>query len=100
MAIWLNEEDVRAVLPLSELIECMEGALAAFSAGQVRQPVRTGIEAGVPGAVFAPYTSLGPAFHERFTVDMRYSREFRAFPSSIYLSCNAFKIQGSGAKRQ
>src|ERR1017187_1529252 len=52
MAIWLNEEDVRAVLPLSELIECMEGALAAFSAGQVRQPVRTVIEAGLPGKFF------------------------------------------------
>jgi ornithine cyclodeaminase/alanine dehydrogenase-like protein (mu-crystallin family) len=60
MAIWLNEEDVRAVLPLSELIECMEGALAAFSAGQVRQPVRTVIEAGLPGTFFATM----PAFLE------------------------------------
>ena len=53
MAIWLNEEDVRAVLRLEELIECIEGALAAFSAGQVRQPVRTVIEAGLPGTFFA-----------------------------------------------
>jgi len=53
MAIWLNEEDVRAVLPLGELIECMEQALAAFSAGQVRQPVRTVIEAAMPGTFFA-----------------------------------------------
>src|ERR1017187_10266746 len=53
MAIWLNKEDVRAVLRLEELIECIEGALAAFSAGQVRQPVRTVIEAGLPGTFFA-----------------------------------------------
>src|ERR1017187_8635248 len=56
MAIWLNEEDVRAVLRLEELIECIEGALAAFSAGQVRQPVRTVIEAGLPGTFFAETT--------------------------------------------
>jgi ornithine cyclodeaminase len=53
MAIWLNEEDARAVLRLEELIECMQGALVAFSAGQVRQPVRTVIEAGLPGTFFA-----------------------------------------------
>jgi len=60
MAIWLNEEDVRAVLPLGELIECMQQALAAFSAGRVRQPVRTVIEAGMPGTFFAAM----PAFLE------------------------------------
>jgi ornithine cyclodeaminase/alanine dehydrogenase-like protein (mu-crystallin family) len=53
MAVWLSEEDVRAVLPLGELIECMQAALAAFSAGHVRQPVRTVIEAGLPGTFFA-----------------------------------------------
>ncbi|MGD0871416.1 MAG: ornithine cyclodeaminase family protein [Bryobacteraceae bacterium] len=60
MAIWLNEEDVRAVLPLGELIECLERTLAAFSAGQVRQPLRTVIEAGLPGTFFATM----PAFLE------------------------------------
>ncbi|MGA3016429.1 MAG: ornithine cyclodeaminase family protein [Bryobacteraceae bacterium] len=60
MAIWLNEEDVRAVLRLGELIECMEAALAAFSTGRVRQPVRTVIEAGLPGTFFATM----PAFLE------------------------------------
>jgi alanine dehydrogenase len=60
MAIWLSEEDVRAVLPLPELIECMSQALAAFSAGKVRQPVRTVIEAGLPGSFFATM----PAFLE------------------------------------
>jgi len=45
MALWLNEENVRAVLSPLELIEVMERALADFSAGRVAQPVRTAIEA-------------------------------------------------------
>lgn len=53
MAIWLNESDVRAVLPMRDLIDCMESALTAFSSGQVRQPVRQVIEAGGGGNFFA-----------------------------------------------
>lgn len=44
MPLWLSEADVRAALSLPELIGAMERALAAFSAGQVDQPVRTAIE--------------------------------------------------------
>jgi thiomorpholine-carboxylate dehydrogenase len=44
MALWLAEADVRELLSLPELIGAMELALAAFSAGQVDQPVRTAIE--------------------------------------------------------
>ncbi len=44
MALWLSEADVRALLSLPELIGAMESALAAFSARQVDQPVRTAIE--------------------------------------------------------
>ena len=53
MAIWLSEADVRALLSMEELIEAMQKALAAFSAGQVRQPVRTVIETpdGVLGSM-------------------------------------------------
>ena len=51
MPVWLNEADVRAVLSMAGLIEAMEGALEAFSAGTVKQPVRTVIEA--PGGFFA-----------------------------------------------
>src|ERR1700681_1397185 len=51
MPIWLSEADVRAVLSMSGLIDAMEAALAAFSAGSVEQPVRTVIEA--PGGFFA-----------------------------------------------
>jgi ornithine cyclodeaminase/alanine dehydrogenase-like protein (mu-crystallin family) len=64
MAIWLNESDVRAVLPLGDLIECMETALVAFSGGQVRQPVRQVIEAGAGGNFFAAmpaWLEAGPA---------------------------------------
>ena len=42
----LTERDVRAVLPMPDLITAMEGALAQFSAGRVVQPVRTVIEVG------------------------------------------------------
>lgn len=44
MPLWLSEADVRATLALPELIDGMERALAAFSAGRVDQPVRTAIE--------------------------------------------------------
>lgn len=50
MALWLSEADVRAVLSMRDLIDVMEGAVKAFSAGQVVQPVRTVLE--VPGGFF------------------------------------------------
>src|SRR5450759_4132656 len=46
MPLWLSESDVRAVLPMRELIDAMESALIAFSAGRVVQPVRTVMEIG------------------------------------------------------
>jgi ornithine cyclodeaminase/alanine dehydrogenase-like protein (mu-crystallin family) len=64
MAIWLNESDVRAVLPMDDLIESMETALNAFSTGHVRQPVRQVIEAGAAGNFFAAmpaWLEAGPA---------------------------------------
>ena len=64
MAIWLNEVDVRAVLPMHDLIDCMETALTAFSGGRVRQPVRQVIEAGSGGNFFAAmpaWLETGPA---------------------------------------
>ncbi|HME07843.1 MAG TPA: ornithine cyclodeaminase family protein [Bryobacteraceae bacterium] len=51
MAIWLSEPDVRALLPLPELIDAIEHALAAFSVRNATQPVRTVI--GIPGGVLA-----------------------------------------------
>jgi len=51
-AILLTEKDVRAVLPMPDLIVAMEDALAKFSAGAVTQPVRTVLEVGADKAYF------------------------------------------------
>jgi alanine dehydrogenase len=51
-AVLLSEKDVRAVLPMPDLISAMEGALAQFSAGAVTQPVRTVLEVGDDHAFF------------------------------------------------
>jgi len=44
--ILLNEADVRAVLPMPDLINAMARALEAYSSGRVVQPVRTVLEIG------------------------------------------------------
>lgn len=62
MAIWLSEEDVRAVLPMPELIDAIEAAVIAFSGGKVTQPVRTVLE--TPGGFFGSmpaYLGSAPA---------------------------------------
>lgn len=46
----LSEQDVRIVLPMRELIDAMETALAGFSANEVTQPLRTVIEVGLQKA--------------------------------------------------
>ena len=51
-AVLLTEKDVRAVLPMADLIGAMEGALAQFSRGAVNQPVRTVLEVGPDKAYF------------------------------------------------
>jgi alanine dehydrogenase len=56
--LWLTESDVRLVLQPLELIDAMESALAAFSAGDVVQPVRTAFEIG-PQSFFG----VMPAFY-------------------------------------
>ena len=56
MTIWLNEANVRAVLGMRELIESMESAMAAFSAGHANQPVRAVI--GIPGGFFGSMPAL------------------------------------------
>lgn len=50
--VFLNEQDVRTLLPMPDLIDAMEGALARFSAGAVNQPVRTVLEVGSEHAYF------------------------------------------------
>ncbi len=48
----LNEAEVRELLPAADLVDEMERALAAFSSGQVNQPVRTTVEVGPDRAFF------------------------------------------------
>ena len=42
----LTEEHVRSILPMADLIACMESALGRFSSGEVQQPVRTVLNIG------------------------------------------------------
>lgn len=74
----LTERDVRAVLPMPDLIAAMERALAQFSAGRVIQPVRTVLEVGpdrnyfgvMPAALDDPPavgTKLVTVFHRNHT---------------------------------
>jgi len=60
MPIWLSEADVRAVLPMQDLIDTTAAALRAFSRGQVLQPVREVIEPRSSDNFFA----VMPAFIE------------------------------------
>ena len=74
----LTERDVRAVLPMTDLIAAMAQALAAYSGGQVVQPVRTVLEVGeergyfgvMPAAIADPLTmgaKLVTVFHRNHT---------------------------------
>ena len=56
-----NEDDVRARLRMPDLIEAMEQALVEFSAGRVRQPVRTVFPFGAEGALFGIMPSYVPS---------------------------------------
>jgi alanine dehydrogenase len=48
----LTESDVRALLPMRELIPAMQAALVAFSTGRVEQPLRTVLEVSESKAFF------------------------------------------------
>ena len=52
MPLLLNEDDVRSVLPMPDLIESMRDALAAYSSGRAQQPLRTVLELGEQRAFF------------------------------------------------
>src|SRR5258708_31714506 len=64
MRVLLGEKDVRAVLSMDDLIAAMETALDQFSAGGVRQPLRSVVEVGDGHAfygVMPAYISRPPA---------------------------------------
>jgi ornithine cyclodeaminase/alanine dehydrogenase-like protein (mu-crystallin family) len=56
----LSEADVRAVLPMSDLIAAMHAALAEFSTGRVQQPLRTVLEVGKKSAFFGVMPAYVP----------------------------------------
>src|SRR6476660_528891 len=58
MPVLLSEQDVRIVLPMSDLIAAMEAALAGFSAHDVTQPLRSVVEVGLQRAL----VGVMPAF--------------------------------------
>jgi alanine dehydrogenase len=58
---FFTEEEVRARLPMAELIDAMQRALVEFSAGRVEQPVRTVLKFGEAGSLFGLMPSYVPA---------------------------------------
>ena len=83
MPIWLSEADVRALLSMRELIEAMQSALAAYSSGTVKQPVRTVIQ--TPGGIFASMPAyLGdPAAMGAKLVTVYHENEGKGLPSHL-----------------
>lgn len=61
MPVVLTEADVKALLPMRDLIDAMELALARFSAGEVQQPVRTVLQVGPSRAFFGVMPAYQPA---------------------------------------
>src|SRR5436309_9060836 len=60
MMLFLDEEQVRRHLRMSDLIRSMEKALIDFSAGKVKQPVRQVIPVDPPGGFYGMMPALTP----------------------------------------
>ena len=84
MPLLLDESQVRELITMPELIAAMEGALAAFSAGSVKQPVRTVIEVG-DHAFFGlmPAYAASPAVLGAKLVTVYHSNLARGLPSHL-----------------
>jgi len=85
MALLLTEADVRAVLPMPDLIAAMELALSEYSAGRVAQPVRTVLEVGSDKAYFGvmPAALDRPAAVGAKLVTVYASNHARGLPSHL-----------------
>src|SRR5262245_32153569 len=85
MPILLTESDVRAVLPMPDLIETMASALSAYSAGRVAQPVRTVLEIGADKNYFGvmPASLTGPAAVGTKLVTVYHHNHARGLPSHL-----------------
>lgn len=81
----LNESQVKSVLPMSDLIQVMEEAVARFSDGQALQPVRTVLTVGPTRAYFGVMPAYMPN-PERLgmkLVTVFNSNEQRGLPSHL-----------------
>jgi len=83
MAIWLGEADVRQLLSMAELIDAMQTALAAFSAGRVNQPVRTVIQAAVGVFASMPAYVAEPAAMGAKLVTVFHGNESKGLPTHL-----------------
>jgi ornithine cyclodeaminase len=85
MPLLLTERDIRAVLPMPDLIGAMEQALVAYSAGRAAQPVRTVIEVGADPAFFAimPASLDLPAAVGAKLVTVYFRNHDRGLPSHL-----------------
>jgi alanine dehydrogenase len=81
----LNEAQVKSLLPMPELIQAMEDALARFSAGDVLQPVRTVLTVGPTHAYFGvmPADMPQPARLGAKLVTVFGENESRGLPSHL-----------------
>src|SRR5580700_6260856 len=85
MPLLLTERDVRELLSMPDLIAAMEGALEAFSAGGVVQPVRTVLDLADHHAFFGlmpAYMSSTPALGAKL-VTVYHSNLDRGLPSHL-----------------
>jgi len=85
MPILLTESDVRAVLTMPDLIAAMDGALIAFSAGEVVQPVRSVLDLADRHAFFGlmpAYLTATPALGAKL-VSVYHSNLERGLPSHL-----------------
>jgi alanine dehydrogenase len=84
MPILLSEKDVRVVLPMDDLIAAMETALDQFSAGGVRQPLRSIVDVGAHGfyGVMPAFISAPAALGTKL-VSVFHSNAARGLPSHL-----------------
>ncbi len=84
MPVLLTEQDVRAVLPMDDLVRSMETTLERFSAGAARQPLRTVVDAAGHGfyGVMPAYLENPPALGTKL-VSVYHGNPARGLPSHL-----------------
>jgi len=84
MPVLLTEQDVRAVLPMDDLVAAMEAALERFSAGAARQPLRSVVDAAGHGfyGVMPAYLENPPALGTKL-VSVYHGNIARRLPSHL-----------------